>query len=391
MKISRYLSKIAAGITLAALAGCGGGGGGGVSPVVYSGNTSPAVITTTNASVITANVIGTSDAAAIVGGIATEGNSASENQRTGPGHLARLLAENFRKITSRMNLVRPAQQSVAGVQIDITEPCDADVGTLRIFGPLDDIFLTGTVTFVFSNCLLGEITVNGRGSMRIDVFLTDFTMSFARLTLRGTGLSIDAGGSIRLQDAGNTLTITMNLDEINNSTGKMRKSANLVIVNVFNDILNPTTSFTQTLTGQVFHSDHGFVDVATTQPFFFVTLEQLFPDSGQMVLTGAPVNMGNRTIRATALTSPPAAMPASMVRLELDLDGDGVVFEIDARMLWTQLTGPVGANLEDTDGDGMHNSWESFYGLNPGLDDAAGDKDVDGQTNIQEYMAGTTP
>jgi hypothetical protein len=228
--------------------------------------------------------------------------------------------------------------------------------------------------------------------MQIHVFLTEFTMSFARLSLRGTGLSIDAGGSMHYQEMGNTATMTLNLDEINNNTGKMRRSANLVIVNVFNTVPNPT-SFTQTLTGQVFHSDYGFVTVTTPTPFVFGTLAQLFPDSGQMVLTGAAVNMGNRTIRVTALTAPPAAMPATMVRLELDLDGDGVVFEIDARMLWTQLTGPVGANLEDTDGDGMHNSWETFHGapLDPLVNDANDDADNDTVTNIDEYIAGTDP
>ena len=39
----------------------------------------------------------------------------------------------------------------------------------------------------------------------------------------------------------------------------------------------------------------------------------------------------------------------------------------------------------------MHNSWETAFGLNPAVDDSAGDKDGDGQTNLAEYLAGTTP
>lgn len=391
MNTTRYLVHAAAGLTLALLAGCGGGGGdGGVTPVVYSGSISPAVITTTNASKITTNVIGSTDSSVIVGGASIETSNASGNQGTGPAHLARVLGQDFRAIVVRTDLMRSTQQTVAGAQVDSgPQPCDGGVGTLRIFGTLDDNTGTGTVMFVFSDCLLSGITVNGSGSMQIFVFLTDFKMSFARLTVRGAGLSIDAGGSIRYQEMGNTVTMTLNLDEINNNTGKMRKSANLVIVDVFDNIQFPTT-FTQTLTGQVFHSDYGFVNVTTAQPFFFATLAQLFPNTGQMVLTGAPVNAGNYLIQVTALAPPPAALPATMVRLELDLDGNNA-FEIDARMLWTQLDGPVGAELKDTDSDGMHNSWETVNGLDPNLNDAAGDKDVDNQTNLQEYMAGTTP
>jgi hypothetical protein len=218
--------------------------------------------------------------------------------------------------------------------------------------------------------------------MRIDVFLTDFTMSFARLTLRGTGLSIDAGGSMHYQEMGNTATMTLNLDEINNNTGKMRKSANLVIVNVFNDIFNPT-SFTQTLTGQVFHSDYGFVTVATSAPFVFGTLAQLFPDSGEMLLTGG----ANRTIRVTAVSS-------ALVQLQLDTNGDGTV-DNTARLKWTELTTPIGADLGDRDlpmPDGIHNSWETFYVLNPDdATDATADNDGDTFNNLAEYMAGTNP
>ncbi len=45
----------------------------------------------------------------------------------------------------------------------------------------------------------------------------------------------------------------------------------------------------------------------------------------------------------------------------------------------------------DSDGDGMPDTWEADHGLNPAVDDAAGDKDNDGVSNLKEYGAGTNP
>lgn len=51
--------------------------------------------------------------------------------------------------------------------------------------------------------------------------------------------------------------------------------------------------------------------------------------------------------------------------------------------------------LDDSDGDGMPDWWETLYGLNPGNDrgpdGAYGDPDGDGLSNIAEFLAGTNP
>jgi hypothetical protein len=45
----------------------------------------------------------------------------------------------------------------------------------------------------------------------------------------------------------------------------------------------------------------------------------------------------------------------------------------------------------DSDGDGMMDWYEDFYGLNKAVNDAAGDPDLDGLSNLQEQAAGTNP
>ena len=48
--------------------------------------------------------------------------------------------------------------------------------------------------------------------------------------------------------------------------------------------------------------------------------------------------------------------------------------------------------LADSDGDHIPDVWETAYGLNPNdASDAAQDTDNDGQTNQQEFLAGTDP
>ncbi|HEU0011120.1 MAG TPA: lamin tail domain-containing protein [Verrucomicrobiae bacterium] len=50
-----------------------------------------------------------------------------------------------------------------------------------------------------------------------------------------------------------------------------------------------------------------------------------------------------------------------------------------------------GGGAMDTDHDGMPDDWEMANGLNKMVDDAGGDADLDGMTNLQEYLAGTNP
>jgi hypothetical protein len=46
----------------------------------------------------------------------------------------------------------------------------------------------------------------------------------------------------------------------------------------------------------------------------------------------------------------------------------------------------------DTDEDGMPDSWERKFGLNPkDPSDGASDKDHDGYTNLEEYLNNTNP
>lgn len=89
--------------------------------------------------------------------------------------------------------------------------------------------------------------------------------------------------------------------------------------------------------------------------------------------------------------SVPAAVPD-------DSDGDGYNDSVDAfpdnGSEWTDTDGDgIGNNADtDDDQDGMLDTWETMYGLDP-LDstDAASDLDGDGISNLEEYNSGSNP
>lgn len=58
-----------------------------------------------------------------------------------------------------------------------------------------------------------------------------------------------------------------------------------------------------------------------------------------------------------------------------DPDGDGLVNILDS----------------DSDNDGLSDGWEVEYNLNPAINDASGDADSDGYSNLEEYQKGTDP
>lgn len=393
-----YWLGIARGFSLPAvlllLAACGGGGGGSSNGVVYAGNSSPATVTTANASKLTANVVGNNDTAAIIIGFSTESGDATQELGSGAMDIALRLNRSFRETVVRAEQARSSQRAVtAAIPVNETDLC-AGGGSTHASGTLSDSG-TGTLMISFNSCVIDGVTLNGSGTLRVDAvdpiyFIpTDFTMSFARLKVRGSGLSVDAGGSLRAQlDLGtNAETITSNLVSLNNNTGETTKTENLVIVSAPTSL----TSFVANISGRVFDQVNGYVDIATTVSFVFDTVSRLFPVSGQILLTGAlPTGPGNSSIRVTALSVPPAALPATLARLELDLNADNIV-DNTATLKWTDLSGPVGSDLADNDGDGMHNSWETANGLNPDVNDAAGNPDFDAFTNLQEYQAGTDP
>jgi Bacterial TSP3 repeat len=367
-----------------ALAACGGGGGGGSGggtpsagagggggstppppaqvPLVFSGVSTAASVSATNAGALAADVMSVMGVAA--------GNSFGM-QLTGKGGLT-------------------------GAAID-SKACDS--GTMQVSGNVASNG-TGTLSISYNACRNAAHTLNGPATLQINSYdatnkiITDGTVTMTRINVSGPGMNADITGAVQKQInvSTNTETLTANITAQDNTSGRMMKTENLVIVNGHADVLNPTF-YKESITGTVVDSVAGSVTVSSTTPqyvapwgpLYFATSKQPFPDWGVIVLTGATTSTGAKpNITVSGLSS-------ALAKVQVDTNGDGT-FEHTARVSWMDFGSPIAADLADNDGDGMHNSWESANNLNPNdPSDANGDFDGDGYTNMAEYLAGSDP
>ena len=392
---------------LTACGGGGGGGGGGSSPattttsantntfppqvpITYAGATASATVSASNAGMISANVVGASGAAGgsiVVSAVSVQGDTSmsTASQPTGAMGLSRRLSQAMRS----GDVGKSYRSAFAGAAIDTTTPCDS--GTMQVSGTTASNG-TGTVNIAYNSCRTGSDTINGPAQLRIDSFdqanniITDGTLIITRVDFSGPGMSFGLTGTLRSQiDVGAATTkLTTNI-VTQDSAGHQMRTQDLVVTNIYDDVTSPTF-FTESVSGRVFDSTSGFVDVSTqTAPFtapwgplYFATSTQSFPDWGIITLTGA-----TSSVKITSF--------GEVAKVEVDSNGDGVI-DNTARMPWSAFNTAIGADLADNDGDGMHNSFETFYGLNP---NSAADKDTDadgdGFSNYTEYLAGSNP
>lgn len=323
---------------------CSGGGGGGSSgggstpaePLVYSGNTNAAVITTDNAKALVSNILGSSDATNLVAaGVVVQPQSTT--QGTDWAQLGRRLNGTLRgALNSVTTDLGSRPQSIVGTSVNQTLNCDIS-GTVTATGNLDDVTGTGTLNLTFNSCNDFDGWLNGDATYKIDAYDptydydTDVTMSFTLLQGKGTDYDVSLTGSLR-----SLANISMNREQVSggfvardNNSGEFAKIENLLEITDYDYILNPSSYSTTIVSERVYDATAGYVDVATVTPWFFATLTQGFPSSGgALVLTGA----NNARISVTPLSG-------MLADVELDLDANGV-YELASTIPWTVLVGP---------------------------------------------------
>jgi len=367
-------------------AGCGSGGGGDsapvVQPVTYLAKTEPADITLANAPTLVVNAL-------FGGNLASDipiGVSVSDDE---------VLAGDVVIYDNLLSMFHYSMDDIIGTAangyrfplalvIDETSPCDS--GYITSQGTLDDYTGTGTLAINYVDCAIEGVIYNGSGTMYIglnDYYSFNATMDFVLLTMTSPDFSVSMSGSITIDDSisGNrfTETITMNNVIKNNVSNRMYKFEDYAKTISINDIYLYDSSASISYSGTVYDSIHGGITVNTISPLSFSSYTKAYPDDGgTLILTG-----NNSSIRLTVES-------VRHIMLEMDLDGNGS-YEVVRYVLWQEIGHYSSLDLTDSDGDGMHDSWETLFGLDPSADDTGGDPDNDGYLNLDEYQGGSDP
>jgi hypothetical protein len=313
------------------ITGCGGGGGSGTT-LNYTGNSNPATVTTTNAAAIAGNLFGIGDSgkflalstdSSVTKGVANTGYDADKSVISIPE-----LMEVFEATATQY--LRNSQRQGFSIQENIDETLSCDTGSYRIYGTVNNNY-TGTVTMDFSSCVQQGISIDGSLSLSINSFdttnfvTTDATYKMVAIIISAGTDSFTLDGSIRMQSSlvNNTVTLTQNIVTDDTLSGAQVYAKDLVMVSTFDDVQFPTT-VSVAFNGSVYDSIHGYVDIVTITPFVYNNIDDLYPSSGYLTMTG-----DNSGLAIEAVDS-------SSVTLHIDEDGNGN-YETSQTMLWTQL------------------------------------------------------
>lgn len=371
---------------------CGGGGGDSapvrvLQPISYTGNTAPVAITLANSPTLVTNVLygGESTSEIPIAVTITEPSESPDNTSIRADRLMDLFQSSLDDIFG--NATQGYTVPTAVVYNNELEPCES--GHYILNGSLDDYSGLGTLTYDFYNCLDGGVTFDGMVHFTIHYFepyyypyyyQLNFTMDMVMITLTSSEFNVTMSGTVQSESSepGYMITArdTMNYVERANNTGKMYKYENYVM-SMYADYSGGSISYSGEPVAIMYDSDHGSYNVETLTALQYSST-YLHPDlGGVLVLTGDQSGL-QLTVESERHT-----------KLELDLNGDGV-YEV-RYVLWNELENINTLDLTDSDNDGMHDSWEISFALDPNINDAAGNLDNDTLTNLEEYEQGYDP
>ena len=317
------------------LFGCGGSDVE-LDPLVYTGNTNAATITTSNAAILVNNIFAGNYIAGTIDG--PNAVSVAPLESIGLVNLAFHLRNKFYTAYKLEASIQQNYSVVAAIDVNETLSC-TNGGSMYFSGNLNNDG-TGILNINFDNCREESDTINGQVSFQIDVFdmgylePTDATMSFSRLTIVGPTYSYTSSGSlhIELDIASNIEQMTINMVTKDNFTNSMLNQENLVLVITYDNIFFPTY-YSMTLTGRVYDSVHGYVDVTTSEALVYSDTLIEYPDQGgQLLLTGA----ANSKVKIIAAST-------QKVRIEIDAEGNDIFDEYRV-YYWTDIGGEIAPN-----------------------------------------------
>lgn len=332
MRIRRAMLFTVVLAVTALLSACSGGGsgGGGSSALSYTGVTTAAVITNSNAKTLALESFSTGTSAGSTQNTAKT-VAVVDTTYTAPDIgviVSRLITTSQTAaqglVTTTASGNRTTLVSIQQTLAPMTGNCGGTAsGTLTI----DDATSNTYATIIFDNYCDTGVTLSGsmNFSLILDTTSPDYglmTMNFTNVHVIGALTSLVISGSIQYDSLVLNPATTINM-LLQSSVGRVYKIQNLTMTEVTGtDVTGDYTDIS--MNGRLYDPDFGYVDMTTTLQMRVYTTDY-WPSSGSYILTGN----GNATVTLTA--SP------SGYQLDLDLNGDGIVDGTPVTGIWLNI------------------------------------------------------
>lgn len=415
MESCKIAKRIAPFLIAAVTTGCMDGGGESTPPVTYRGKTTQAALTGDNAwsfvkSLLYGRAPGTNPDHVSPYLAVDQGREPTLSWVYGPINRIQPMGRLIRSVVSAPGRERPAAAKPADEIIN----CPFG-GTLRKQSDLADSGYGRTDT-EFRDCRLepgiglsgrASMVTNEEGAWDIQVTFDDlwirgaeqFTNPFDGSTVTRSYQEYAISGSANVGWDCDAVGAVMDMDYLVVDAVSGHQYRTDVTVSVPDDC---TGGRSDTFTGRIHHSDYGYVDISTIEPLQKISgttwvsalgngeAYNLHYVSGTLRLTGADGSNASFRMFTAASTNDPRVQ-TGYYEISVDADADGT-FESSATMPAGSALFGGAADIRDSDGDGMPNSWEEHYGLDP-ADPADGieDRNGDGVSNRDEYYAQSHP
>jgi len=305
------------------LMACGGGGGSSPSASPYTGITTAAVITSTNANNIARSSYQGGDTSTAFVGPLSASTSETQNVSTASPPKVLSIVQVLKEISGKACSQRFTSGRVAprAVVSESGTLNDGYGGSVSYSLSVNDQTGAFTGSFTASNyhgdgggTISGAMTVSGTYNIPSDVF-DNINFTLSSVTVTDASSSVTVSGSVVLLN-GNPTTGTVTLYLTDNVTGKTDWIENFTI-----NVTEGLGYADATLSGKFYLHDYGFVVISTSTPFRFLA-GNTYPSSGTMIVTGA----SNGRVKLTVVNS-------TSYTVGVDANGDGT-YETSSSHTW---------------------------------------------------------
>jgi len=308
MKI-RCLCAIASTILLAA---CGGGSDGEktaqeANSVSYSGFETPAKLTTENSYEFLNKVLLLNNTDALAK--STASSAPAQNISISPAQTM------LSKVAAGIKVTDPYQAR----SVSETDTC-SNGGTARTIGNINDSSSTGTLNIVLQNCNNGSGVLNGNLEMIVTRSNPNhqqpevYELNFDDLSFRVGSTTISLSGNQSYNYTEGVATTISNILETSSDDKQLLIENFTVIDNTLEYLYLDASELRgetgNNISGRIFISDYGYVDVYTNK-FVSLVNTQVLPYSGNLVLKGDSSSLS-------------AKADFSHIQVQLDENGNGV-------------------------------------------------------------------